>query len=244
MSDTPNNPALQFDRAEFETTAPAPACRQCARTISGSYYEINGQPFCPECRGQIEESVHVDMGVWGVVRAVGAGVGAGIVGALLYYGLLALSGYEFALIAIVVGYLVGRAVRWGSGNRGGRGYQVLAVAITYVAIVSTYVPFIVEGFKAPQEKEAAAVSGSAATTVADSSRATDADKPAPAMIALGLAVFIVLVLASPLLAGFQNILGWLIIGFALFEAWKINRRVHLDISGPFTIPPAAPQSAA
>jgi hypothetical protein len=244
VSDTPNNPALQFDRAEFGTAAPAPACRQCARTISDSYYEINGQTFCPECRGQIEESVHVDTGVRGVVRAGGAGVGAGIVGALLYYAVAALSGYEFALIAIVVGYLVGRAVRWGSGNRGGRGYQVLAVAITYVAIVSTYVPFIVEGFKEPQEKKAAAVPGSAATTVADSGRVTDADKPAPAMIALGLAVFIVLVLASPLLAGFQNILGWLIIGFALFEAWKINRPVHLDISGPFTIPPSAPQSAA
>ena len=41
-----------------------------------------------------------------------------------------------ALIAIVVGLFVGRAVRWGSGGRGGRLYQGLAVVLTYLAIVS------------------------------------------------------------------------------------------------------------
>lgn len=41
-------------------------------------------------------------------------------------------------------------------------------------------------------------------------------------------------LASPFLMGLRNVLGWAIIGFALWEAWKITRRLPLTITGPFT----------
>jgi hypothetical protein len=44
--------------------------------------------------------------------------------------------------------------------------------------------------------------------------------------------------------GIQNIIGWLIIGFALFEAWKINRRVEVEVTGPFTLPSSAPSTPA
>jgi hypothetical protein len=45
--------------------------------------------------------------------------------------------------------------------------------------------------------------------------------------------------AAPVLAGAQNIIGILIIGFALWEAWKLNRGVKLVFSGPFAMAPAA-----
>ena len=41
----------------------------------------------------------------------------------------------------------------------------------------------------------------------------------------------------PFLAGARNILGLIIIGIALFQAWKINRRVPLEITGPYKIAP-------
>ena len=44
-------------------------------------------------------------------------------------------------------------------------------------------------------------------------------------------------LAAPFLVGAQNIIGLLIIGFALFEAWKINKRVPVRIAGPFQLAP-------
>ena len=56
------------------------------------------------------------------------------------------------------------------------------------------------------------------------------------VVALGL--LFLLLLASPFLAGFQNVIGLLIIGFALWEAWKANRRVPLAIAGPFALAPA------
>jgi len=40
---------------------------------------------------------------------------------------------------------------------------------------------------------------------------------------------------APFLAGFENILGLVIIGFALFQAWKMNRRAPLAISGPYAV---------
>jgi hypothetical protein len=40
--------------------------------------------------------------------------------------------------------------------------------------------------------------------------------------------------------GFQNIIGILIIGFGVYEAWKLNRRVPLEIAGPFRLGEAGP----
>lgn len=77
------------------------------------------------------------------LRTVVYGGGAAIVGAALYFWVAALTGRELAITAVAVGHLVGRGVFGGSGRRGGRGYQLLAVSLTYLAIVSAYVPLAV-----------------------------------------------------------------------------------------------------
>ena len=58
-------------------------------------------------------------------------------------------------------------------------------------------------------------------------------------IALGLVALVAIAVVAPFLAGFENILGLVIIGFALFQAWKMNRRVPLAISGPYAVGRAA-----
>src|SRR5207248_894584 len=50
------------------------------------------------------------------------------------------TGYELGLIAIVVGLLVGGAVRKASHGRGGAVYQTIAIFMTYAAIVFNYTP--------------------------------------------------------------------------------------------------------
>ena len=57
---------------------------------------------------------------------------------------------------------------------------------------------------------------------------------------VSLALFAVLILALPFLGGFANILGLVIIGIGVYEAWKINRRVPLVIAGPFPAPAPGP----
>jgi hypothetical protein len=50
----------------------------------------------------------------------------------------------------------------------------------------------------------------------------------------------VIAFAAPFLAGWSNIIGIVIIGFALYEAWKISRVIPVVINGPFQLAPAAP----
>jgi hypothetical protein len=62
------------------------------------------------------------------------------VGAGIYRWILFGTGWNFSLVAIVVGYVVGGAVTSGSGDRGGRFYQVLAVFLTYCSLVGISLP--------------------------------------------------------------------------------------------------------
>ncbi|HWC46470.1 MAG TPA: hypothetical protein VG868_10205, partial [Casimicrobiaceae bacterium] len=82
-----------------------------------------------------------------VVKATSLGNLAAIAGSLLYFAVAAMTGREFGLVAIAVGFMVGTAVRRGSGGRRGWAYQTLAIALTYLAIVSTYVPMVVKEFQ-------------------------------------------------------------------------------------------------
>ncbi len=135
---------LQFERAEFGTAPAATTCTGCHQPIAGDYYDVNGKPFCAACTSAIRQAHGDSAGAGAFPRALGAGVGAGVVGSALYYIVEKISGYQLAIIAIAVGFLVGRAVRWGTGGRGGRVYQILAVALTYVAIAFSWLPFVLE----------------------------------------------------------------------------------------------------
>ena len=53
-------------------------------------------------------------------------------------------------------------------------------------------------------------------------------------------IFVVVVaFAAPFLAGFENILGILIIGFGLWQAWQLNRKRPFEVAGPFQVAAAA-----
>jgi tetratricopeptide (TPR) repeat protein len=147
-TDSDSSTRLQFERAEYgEGAGEAPAddvlrCSSCQGELSHEYFEANGQPICERCRLDLERAVDAGSPLGRLLRALAAGAVAAALGAAIYYGVVALTGYEIGLIAIVVGYLVGAGVRWGGHARGGRPYQAIAAGLTYLAIVSTYVPFL------------------------------------------------------------------------------------------------------
>jgi hypothetical protein len=249
---------LQFERAEFES-APSAQCAGCNTPLRGFYFDVNGQTVCEACRYAIEAKRASGSALGRFGRAAGAGLGAAILGSALYYTIAAVTGYELGLIAIVVGFGVGTAVRWGSGGRGGWGYQTLAMALTYLAIVSTYIPPILEGFKENADEStvadsAQAGSSTAPATDAQPAAATAAGSPPPAapvqvtqagpMLTIA-AVLILLAIAcvAPFLAGAQNIMGIVIIGIGLYEAWKLNKRADLTITGPHALASAPAEVA-
>jgi hypothetical protein len=228
----------QFDGAEFENLPAEALCAECRMPLSGYYYEANGATVCERCKFNIEARFNAGSSGSRVLRALGAGLGAAFVGSLVYFLVSAVTGYEFGLIAIAVGWGVGMAVRWGSNGRGGKGYQALAVALTYLAIVSTYIPPIVQEILKPEAVEEGAGNASAAS--ADVSTAAEPDEPATARdLVLGVVFLIGLAAAAPFLAGVENIIGLVIIGIGLWEAWKLNRFQELKVTGPHRIASAA-----
>jgi hypothetical protein len=147
MPDRPED-NLQFDQADYGKDAkPAEqACSACKGSLGTQYFLANNQVVCKTCAEGIGalHSGGSPAGRFGLATVLG--LVAGALGAGLYFGIAALTGYEFGLVAIVVGFAVGYAVRVGSGGRGGKPYQFLAVIITYSAIVCTYVPAVMQGF--------------------------------------------------------------------------------------------------
>lgn len=215
---------LTFDRAEYEAPPPAEVtCVLCRQRVVHEFFRCNGQPLCGECARQLDaRGLPPVRGAF--ARALGLGVLAAIAGAAVWYGIRAVTGFELGLIGVAVGWFVGAAVRRGSGARGGWLYQALAIVLVYVAIASTYVPYVLEGVRQGETPETA-----------------DAIKN---VLLFVFACFIAL--AAPFLIAFADVtsglIGFVILGIALFEAWKLNKRPELIVEGPF--PLATPVAAA
>jgi hypothetical protein len=240
---------VQFDRAEYaDKVAPPTTCANCSQPLWDTYYDVNGRVCCERCRRDLELAGRQGSGPGRFVRAATFGVLAGAAGAGIWYGVRALTGYEVGLIAILVGFMVGGAVRKGSAGRGGWLYQALAVLLTYASIVSTYVPMIATDLRETARKSDAQAAPSstatpAATPPAASTKAL-AGRPLLAAALFGLVVFAIACVA-PFLGGFQSLIGLFIIGIGLYEAWKINKRVPIVVTGPFRVGSApAPDPAA
>src|SRR4051812_25986136 len=106
---------LQFDRAEF--AASGVTCAACKTAITDRFFRINGQTVCARCHAAFVASRDAGSAGKRFLTASGLGLGAALVGAAIYYGVRAATGYELGLIAVVVGVLVGMAVKRGAQNR-------------------------------------------------------------------------------------------------------------------------------
>ena len=266
MAELETTDELQFDRAEpAGPGGDGPVrCAGCAAEIDDVYYEVAGNVTCDGCHATAAASRTGGSGAARLLRATFLGVVAAVLGGILYWGFTALTGWELGLVAIVVGLLVGGAVKVGAQARGGWLYQLLAMGLTYLSIVGAYVPFVHEGF-AMAEAEAVSVAPTedAATPVAlfaesdappvaaeAPAAAVDpvaVDDPAVEVTAIPRVFYWILVVAlafaAPFLQGFENLIGILIIGFALYEAWVINRRTAFAASGPFRLGERRPAAA-
>lgn len=152
MTASQNPGDLQFDKVAGAAPGGAMMCANCGKPIEGTYYYVGGKPICASCKATLESQVmaHFAKGrsTTGLVRAVLFGLGAAIAGAILYYAVIALTGLEIGLVAIVIGYMVGYSVRKGSFGVGGRRFQVLAVVLTYFAVGLAYTPLAFKQFMA------------------------------------------------------------------------------------------------
>ena len=231
----------QFERMEPREETAQSACAACQRQIPDVYYETAGRIFCEACREAVLASQSGGSGTSRLLKALLLGAGAAAVSAVVWYGITELTGYQLGIVAIAVGFAVGFAVRAGSEQRGGWAYQAIAVLFTYLAIAASYVPLVMEGFREQAAAEASP------TDAADPDAEATGDPVPPEIDETALLIGAIAVsLALPVLQVTEGtgFIGLLIVGFALYEAWKINKRRAIAFSGPFRLSRAAGQGSA
>lgn len=205
---------LQFDKfvPQGAATADALNCAYCNRPLGVEYYDVSGKSTCASCRGQIEALIETPRGSRPFLMALLFGAGAAIAGAILYYAVIAITKWEIGIVAIVIGYMVGYAVRKGAGGRGGRRFQVLAVVLTYLAVGLAYAPLV-------------------------ASALLDASLLKIILVAWFVVALPVIVVANGLPA---SLISAAIIFFSLQQAWRMTGAPRLRITGPYRVgaPPA------
>jgi hypothetical protein len=248
---------IQFDQVELPAAAAIKMCAICHKQITDTYYEAGGAVLCSDCSDKLTGRT---AGLKAFPRALLFGAGAALLGTIVWFLIMKIANMELGIVAIAVGFFVGRAVRVGSGGMGGWKYQALAIFLTYASICSSYVPFILKGIeqasaekKTDDDKKAGGAEGADQAKSGDGTAAKDpaassqinaekAEKGGGMSLVVAFAIIFGLALASPFMAGFENIMGLIIIAIALYEAWKLNKRI--PVSGPFRMAGPAVASGA
>ena len=230
----------RFDVAQAVTPVGTAPCAECRAAIVDTYFEWDGRVICAACQPRVAQSLasprHGSM-----ARALGLGLLAAVVAAAMYYAASALVGREIVVALLLVGFVIGKAVRVGSGGRGGKRYQWLAAGLTYATIASTYVPLVTSGFGTHAPTPAAAAPAAAArpsrVALSDgpSRTAGPTALPSPRPTAAHFAALLLFAGAAPLLAGFGNLTSIAITILAVIISWRMNRAVPAAIAGPFRV---------
>ena len=255
MTDTP----ISFD------DAPAPAsnasCSRCGRSLT-QYWALDGAVLCESCAEALKkERTSSDGAVGRVGKAFAFGVGGMLAGAAVWYAVARFAHIEAGPIAILLGWLVGKGIHLGSGKRGGLGYQVMAILLTYLGIGIAGVPFAIEGWNEAKQQMVDSLSVVDTTPRADPSAGLLSDSAQAAELSgldsaiaagkelesnatpgfmglvVGIGALLVLALMVPVLSiiGGQSIIGVLIYCFALWQAWRAAAPTLPVVSGPHPV---------
>jgi transcriptional regulator with XRE-family HTH domain len=235
----PEHPALQFDHAV--TDAPqlpaggvAVACSACQTAIDTEYFDVNGCVLCDRCRAVAESATETPTGIEPFIVASVLGLGAALAGAIIYYAVIAIANLQIGYIAILIGYMVGYAVRKGARGRGGRRFQLLAVALTYFAICLAYTPVVVKQITQANREatRTAATAGAAATPTA-------IPKPTAPRLLWSLLALLLFVFALPVLVVWGSLPSGLISAFIIFiglrQSWKMTAAPQVQVFGPYRV---------
>jgi hypothetical protein len=248
--------ALQFDHAvpaaggALTPHSDAVPCSACREPVGEEYWDVGGAHACRRCTDAAAREMRPVREWRTVLRAALFGLGAAIAGAAVYYGVIAITEFEIGIVAILIGWMVGKAVRAGARGRGGRRLQVLAVALTYVSVAFAYLPIAMQG--AMEDAGPAATSVLDRADTAPASGVATADTTAAAAtpagtsfgggdLALGAGMLVLLALALPVIVVVgslpSGLVSALIIGIGMHQAWGMTGAAQVPITGPYRVAP-------
>ena len=114
-------------------------CAECGRRFAENEtrVETEGGAFCETCfanlRAAIEHAIVNQSEDINYTSALVGGLLGGAVGAVIWWGFTAATRVSFGLVAVVIGYAVGKGVQLFTGGKRSVGLQALSVAISAVA---------------------------------------------------------------------------------------------------------------
>lgn len=230
----------QFATAEFSHIPGSERCRICGGAISGEYFRINNQMACGKCAGEARDGQPKDSHA-AFARGLMLGIGAAILGMILYATFTIVTGFYVGYIALGVGWLVATAMMKGSNRMGGRRYQVTAVLLTYAAISMAAIPIGISYYfkhnKAADKQQQTATTQDSAST--DDSGASPEQSPKEKPNLGALAVQLVMMgLASPFLElqdPVHGAIGLFILFIGLRIAWQVTAAKPLAVDGPYPV---------
>ena len=237
---------LQFRRAQpiaigADGTSEARTCVACKQPIADDYYHAQGQVTCPLCAERIQTGQQRPPSI-SLIRSALYGGAAAFAGFVIYALVTIVTGFNIGLIAILVGIMVGKAIRYASRGLGGRPQQVLAVALTYFAITTSYVPVVVYHIAKSGKIAKAGKQAAPAGPPQQAAQVVPA-QPRPAR-SLGTVLLLMLglVMAAPFVGLFtgSNVFGSLITLFIIYiglkRAWVLTGRTEeIFVSGPYKL---------
>ncbi len=229
------SPTPQFGTAEYVGKPGGDHCQFCHQPIGATYFRTNGAMTCPQCaekmRGELAKDAHATF-----VRALLFGIGAAVLGMVLYAAFAIITGIVIGYASLAVGWIVGKAMVAGSNGVGGRRYQIAAVLLTYAAVSTAAIPVWLhyEGKAKTARHQQISNAG------AESDQSTSSSPRPNVVLALGM--LLGLGLASPFIELFSNpfggMIGLVILFVGMRFAWRFTAGTPLDILGPFDNAPA------
>jgi hypothetical protein len=245
-SEATGNDALQFDHVVASsptaavTHAAGVVCAACQASIPTEYFDLGGHVVCERCRHRLEMAADTPRGTLPLLVAGASGLGAGIIGAIIYYSVIAIAHLEIGIVAILIGYMVGYAVRRGAGGRGGLRFQILAVGLTYLSVAFAYTPLAVSAareHRAGQATTAANGTSGAGAGVATGTRTGQAPRPIGGLQLIAvLAAFVVTLPVAIILGNLpSSLITVVIITIGMRQAWRMTAAPILEFRGPYRV---------
>lgn len=254
----------QFKTAEYSGAKGGDACQICKQPVGATYYRVGKAMACESCAEKAKRDAPTDSHS-AFARGMLFGIGGAIVGLAIYAIFAIATGLVIGYVSLAVGYIVGKAMMYGSKGFGGRRYQIAAIILTYAAVSLAAIPIGITQYVKQRDalKEAAATrmsqpknsSPTVTTPQPDSSgqQGDSADQDdsstdsAPARhTSFGSAIgsLLLMGLASPFLElkdmSYSGIIGIVILFVGMRFAWRITAGNPVSqVSGPFLNKPPA-----
>jgi len=209
MSDTP-----QFSTAEY-LPPQIERCGLCGTPLASEYYRVHGRTACAGCASAAQNGQANGQKNTAFTRALLFGIGAAAVGLAGYAAFTIATSFYIGYVALGVGYIVARAMKFGSGGRGGRPFQIVAVILTYLAIALAEIPIALWEVRA--------------------------HLPSGRMLAVAIRL-LPIGLTSPIREmrdPIHGLINLVILYVGLQIAWRGTAAPRVTVEGPFRLKPAA-----